>query len=167
MPATNYFKFFNKTYYNGVPITDLSNRFKVIKNQNLLKSKVFLSYIVSDGEMPEHISEKYYGSTTFFWIVMMINNISNIYEDWHKPIDVFNKYIISKYNSLESAQTEIHHFEDDYGNIISQNDWDGDVNKKYTFYDYEYDINEEKKEIYLIDKQYLPQITREFKNIFS
>lgn len=167
MSATNYFKFFNKVIYDGRVVTDLSNRFKIKNNKVLLKSKVYQPYIIKEGETPESIAEAYYGSTTFFWIILLANDIFNIYEDWPKPINIFNDYMVEKYGDLEFTQTEIHHFEDDTGAWISEEDWDGTESKKISYYDYENNLNQKRKEIFLIDKIYLKQIMKEFKSIFK
>ena len=167
MQKTNYFQGFNRLVKGEYIITNLLNRAKIKNLDVIVKSKIFLPHFIKDGETPESIAESYYGSTVYLWIVCFANNIKNIYEDWPKPIDIFNDYIIKKYYSLENAQTTVHHYEDSDGDYISQSAWDGDYGKRITIYDYETKLNDDKRNITLINSLYKTQLVREFQNIFK
>lgn len=167
MQKTNYFKNFERIISNDYVITNLLNRAKIRNLDTIIKSKIYEPYLIKDDETPESIAEAYYGSTTYIWIICFTNNIKNIYEDWPKSQSVFDDYIIKKHYSLEYAQTTIHHFEDDDGDYILEEDWDGDYAKRITIYDYEYKLNEDKRNIYLINNKYKNQLTKEFQNIFK
>lgn len=111
-------------YFENLPDTfyDLSGRSPsrpiVVKNitartklVDLIPSTVYYSYQVQEGETPEIIAAKYYGSPSRHWIVLFANNIVDAQYDWPLSYDAFNKYIVSKYGSIETAKTEIHHYE--------------------------------------------------------
>ena len=55
------------------------------------------SYSVQDGETPETIAFDRYGEVTFHWVIMLANNVHNLYNDWPKTEKVLNQYIIEKY----------------------------------------------------------------------
>lgn len=167
MKKTNYFQGFDKIISNNYIITNLLNRAKIKNIEVVVGSKIYDSYIISDGEKPETIAEKYYGSTSYFWIVLFANNIKNIYEEWPKSQEVFDKYIIEKYNSVEYAKTNIHHFEDEDKFYITQDSWNGLDKTKISVYDYEMKINEDKRIINLIRPEYKNQIVREFQTLFK
>lgn len=167
MKKTNYFQGFDKIIFNSYIITNLLNRAKIKNIEVVIGSKIYDSYIISDGEKPETIAEKYYGSTSYFWIVLFANNIKNIYEEWPKSQEVFDKYVIEKYKSVEYAKTNIHHFEDEDGFHITQDSWNGLDKTKISVYDYEMKINEDKRIINLIRPEYKNQIVREFQNFFK
>lgn len=167
MASTNYFKKFPKTIINDRIITNVFNRFHFVENEKILKTKIYFDYHVSENETPEDVALKIYGSTTFFWIILILNNIINIYEEWYKPSYILDDYIIAKYGNLETAHNEIHHFEDANGNYISEDEWDGSELKKVTYYEYEFNKNEANKVISLIRPEYVLQISSEFNKIFK
>jgi hypothetical protein len=166
MRTTNYFKGFDKKVSENYVITNLLNRAKIKNVEAVIGSRYFDPYVINDGERPETIAEAYYGSTSYFWIILFANNIKNIYEEWPKSTESFNKYIISKYRSIEYAQLTTHHFEDSNGNFILQAEWDGTESNKINVYDWELHVNDSRRLINLIKPEYKDQISREFQNIF-
>lgn len=164
--STNYFSFFPKKIQDSYLITNLLARAKMRSAINLTQSKIFIPYTIKEGERPETISENIYGTTSYFWMVLYINEIKNIYEDWPKTAEVLNNYVINKYTSLEYAQNAAHHFEDSEGNWIGESDWDGTASTRYTLYDWEVKLNEDKRQIYLVRPEYQSKLAKEFKEIF-
>lgn len=162
--ATNYFKNFNYTIDNNVIVTNLLNR-AALKNIDVItKTKIYLPYLIKDGERPENIAEAYYGSTTYFWIIMFANNIRNLYEDWPRTQEVFDNYIIKKYGGLSYATQNIDHYEDESGNWVMGTE---PLCTGITIYDYETQLNEKKRVINLIRVEYKGQLIKEFQNIFK
>jgi hypothetical protein len=97
-----YFSYFPKTYYSldESPsldyVTNIMAKFtfeESFKNNSV----VYYEYAVSDGETPEMLAHKLYGSSEKHWIIMSMNDIMNPVTDW--PLDTisFNKYINKKY----------------------------------------------------------------------
>ena len=85
-----YFSQFPKTTYdmrgdgNKKTITDIWRRVKVrskIVNNLALLDK----YDVQEGESPETVAYKAYGTTDYFWVICLVNDIVNRYYDW--PLD--------------------------------------------------------------------------------
>ncbi len=186
MQATNYFKNFNYTISNEQIITNLLNRVKIKDVGYILKTKVYLPYFIKDGDRPETIAEEYYGSTSYFWIILFANDIKNIYEDWPRTQEALDEYITYKYKTLEEATSTTHHYEDEYGNhvtgyagnnLLVMNDTSNDeiTGIDYrtfsvtpvTYYEYESNLNESKRIINLIRPQYVTQIATEFQKIFK
>jgi hypothetical protein len=166
MSATNYFSFFPVKTQDEYLITHLLARAKVNDVLNSTQSKLFIPYTIMDGDRPESIAEEYYGSTTYFWVVLYVNNIKNIYEDWPKTTEVLNEYIIGKYNSIEYAQNAVKYFEDENGLIIPESEWDGTLSRRISCFDYEVLLNDAKRNIYLVRQEYKDRITKEFRTIF-
>lgn len=123
-----YFNYFPQTYYafSDDPtaihvVTNLTNKFSFeesFKNNTSL----FYEYDVVDGETPEILAHKVYGSSERHWIILAMNDIYNPQMDWpvenralHDIIDY--KYTGSPYantangqTGLEWAQTNNHSF---------------------------------------------------------
>lgn len=178
MAATNYFRNFNKIVYNDRVSCNVLNRAKITNLGVITTSKIYFPYLIKDGERPEDIAEQYYGSTSFFWIILLANNIKNIYEDWPKTDDVLYQYIANKYGSIQNAQLNVHHYEDSLGNIINSSAdvveidpnidyWDGSELNRVTNFEYEVDNNDRKRNINLIRSEYKGQILKEFQNLFN
>lgn len=82
-----YFNYFPKIFYNldeslGLDsITNLTINFSFDKNI-LDNSVLYYQYEVEDGETPEIIAHKIYGSSEKHWIVLKMNEIYNVRNDW-------------------------------------------------------------------------------------
>jgi len=98
-----YFNFFPTTAYTN---SDTSSSLDIVTNiisrfafEESLKqnSSLFYSYDIQDGETPEIIASKYYGSPEKHWIVLMFNNIIDPQYDWPLNQRTLIKYINDKY----------------------------------------------------------------------
>ena len=108
-----YFAEFPKIDYNitGVSgnvkeITDIWRRVKV-RSKIADNVALYDQYDVPEGDSPETIAFKVYGSTDYFWVICLLNNVVNRYHDW--PLDEFNfqQFVKDKYDNPEA----IHHYE--------------------------------------------------------
>ena len=75
-PLTNY----NLSGVNGntIEVTDI---FRRVKARSKLADNITLfdKYDVQEGESPETVAYKIYGSADYFWVVTLVNNIVNRY----------------------------------------------------------------------------------------
>ena len=90
----------------------------------------FYKYNIPEGSTPEMVAMDIYNSPNFHWVILMINEVVDVYEGWPKDRDVLEKFTEEKYsldNIDESSQQPFldghHHYEtlerkDSYGNII-------------------------------------------------
>lgn len=91
-------------------VTDLTFRIGFV-SQALGSIAAYYNYLIQDGDRPDILAEKIYGDSTAHWIIMLANNITDVGYDWPMDNRTFNDYIKSKYGSIETAQTGIHHYE--------------------------------------------------------
>ena len=180
VPEILYLKY-DKNPENGTYIT-IRNIFARIKliDDIVPGSTLLEDYFVKDGERPDTIAMDFYSDPGLDWIVMMINNIKNLYSDWPMSKSVFEEYVNSKYDDVEA----IHHYEtveqkyegeiilpgglevgEAYrfvtpeGNTLSAEDSRGPVDN----YIYELRKNDKKREIYVLR----PALVDEFIEIFT
>lgn len=227
--------------------TDIFFRIGIIKNA-LNNINSYHVYEIQDGETPEIIAEKVYGDSGVGWMVIYANSILDPQFDWPLTYTQFQNYIKSKYGSIESAKTGIHHYEkvvtktnsssdvetvsrfiinkekltvNNIGmpfsyfvplnvtlrktvdstiikadnvksDLTADNDYDRDIfegsvplmyvqtvnidgqtvtitisGNSVSYYDYEEQLNENKRFIKVIKREYYPQIMSEFDNILS
>ena len=106
-----YFNFFPKTLYSlsnkstsADSVTNIIARFGF---ESTLKenSNIFYPYDIQDGDTPEIIASKYYGSPEKHWIVLMFNNIIDPQYDWPLDQRTINDFINDKYSTSEYADT--------------------------------------------------------------
>lgn len=62
----------------------------------------FESYTIQDGDTPETIAYDVYDDVTYHWIIMLANNILNLYDDWPKTTTQFDLFLLSKYRDSEN-----------------------------------------------------------------
>lgn len=152
---------------NGNPklVTDIFSR---IRLRSAVKKEVVMldPYEVKDGESPEIIADKHHGSPYYHWVVMMTNGLSDVNHDWPKTTRQLQLYMEDKYGS---TLYDTHH------HTIFQTS--GDPTKKIecnstqagaaavTNYEYEVDLNEEKRQINLLRNDYLGIFIDEFKSL--
>ena len=180
VPEILYLKY-DKNPEDGTYIT-IRNIFARIKliDDVVAGSTILEDYFVEDGQRPDTIAMDYYDDPGLDWIVMMINNIKNLYSDWPMTKVVFEEYVKSKYDRVEG----IHHYEtveqkydgeiilpgglevgEAYrfitpeGTTLSAEDSRGPV----TNYIYELRKNDKKREIYILR----PAFVDEFIEIFN
>jgi hypothetical protein len=100
-----YFNYFPKVPYfldennNSLEvITNLTTKFK-FDNTFKENSVVYYDYIVKDGETPEIIADKIYGSSEKHWIILLLNDIIHPQIDWPIEQNSLIKLIDNKYES--------------------------------------------------------------------
>ena len=147
--------------------TNIMNRVRV--RVNMKKEIVMLDpYDVKENETPEIVADKHHGSPYYHWVVMLLNDISDVNHDWVKSTRQLQKYLTNKYT--EAQLTEPHHYE------ISQTSGDTTIkieveNTTYpsassiTNYEYEVALNEQKRQINLLRNDYLGYFEDEFKSL--
>lgn len=104
-----YFKYFPKTIYTLAnnatsvdTVTNLITRFN-FDSEFVKNSAAFYSYRVKDGETPEIIADKVYGSSEKHWVILNYNNIVHPQFDWVLDSNSFNSYIEKKYKSRANS----------------------------------------------------------------
>ena len=91
-------------------MTNLTVYFKL---QEILadRTTVLYQHFIQDGERPDVIAKKAYDDSSLDWIIFLTNNIVDPRWDWPLPQIDFQKYVISKYGSISAAQAQNHHYE--------------------------------------------------------
>lgn len=110
-----YFQNLPKVFYtdynnNLMVLTNLLSRASIVPE--LLKNPLlYYTYDIKDGDTPEILSNKYYGSPDNFWMIMLANQTINPQWDWPLSSQNFELYIDDKYGSTANAMSQIHHYE--------------------------------------------------------
>lgn len=157
---------FNGKGQSAVLVTDILRRVAV-NSKVKANTLVFDKYDVKDGETPEIVADKYYGNTQYHWIVILLNDITGWF-DWPLDSIAYGKYLLDKYgDNIDS----VHHYE------INQTSGDTTIKLEVssdtsgatavTNREYEDKLQDEKRQIRLLDKSYLSLFVEEFKKVIK
>lgn len=158
-----YFKYFPRVDYviNGekVNLTNIFKRFALRKDFYDSPERYF-EYEILDGETPEMIADKLYNDPELAFIILIANDIHNIYEEWPMDSASLNRYINKKYGV--NGKNAIKHYKDSNGVVVSSSN--PSYNKfPVTFAEYETEQNNNKRTIKLILSSYIEQVKRDIR----
>ena len=71
----------------------------------------FNKYSITGDERPDQVANKVYGDSSLDWIVLLSNNVQNVYEEWPKTQYAFDKHLLEKYGNYDVLYNGIHHYE--------------------------------------------------------
>lgn len=165
-------------------LTNVTLRFKI---RDILRSRVavYNDYYIKEGERADIIAFNFYEDPSLDWLIYIVNNIIDPHYDWPLDYQSFTNYIKEKYGSVSAAQGTVHHYEWIYqaqqrlydGTIIPEKTYEVDATtyatlaptarKSVSVYDYEENLNDDKRRIKLLDDRYVNSITSQISGIFN
>jgi len=147
-------------------MTDITRKVRLTDSARL-STVEFDFYDVVSGQTPEFVAHKYYGDVGLHWLILLTNNIVDVYNDWPMGVKQFEDYVSTKYDDVNA----IHHYEytQESGSskftIELPNDPATTIPAgatAITNYEYEDNLQEQKRRIRLIKPEYIPAIKKEF-----
>ena len=185
---SNYFSYFPKTKHDLTNIgqtVDLTNILRRFKVKSSVKSgiNVYFDYEIQEGDRPDTIAEKYYGSPAYAWLVLHFNDIIDPVFEWPLFSNDFENYLKGKYGSITTSQSTVHEYRQILNEAKVLNNgtripkrWVvvdlttystlAEVDKEsISKYDYEIEKNEVKRKVKVLDRRYLNQIQEEVKDV--
>ena len=148
----------------------------------------FTKYKVEGDDRPDNVAFKEYGRSDLDWIVLTSNNILNIQSEWPMPQFEFDKYLIEKYGTYDNLNNTHHHETTELKNnddvIIVQKGLRVESNYSITYYEnsgmvtqnpvvevtnyqYEEQLNDSKRNIFLLKDIYLNVIIDDFQDLMT
>ena len=143
-----------------------------VKLRAAIKSGVFLfdKYDVPYGDKPEDVAFKFYGDAELHWVILMTNNVTDRYYQWPMTQPQFQEFLEDKYDNPDG----IHHYEitrtsgrttsngpGDYSHLVECNS-DEDGASSVSNRDYEERLQDQYRQIRLLDPKYITAFTEEF-----
>tara|TARA_E500000331_G_scaffold40423_1_gene33434 strand:+ start:1107 stop:1997 length:891 start_codon:yes stop_codon:yes gene_type:complete len=171
---------------NVDPFKVAKNIFRRIKIRESLDDIIlgFTQYTIKNNQRPDQVALEVYGDMDLDWVVLLTNNIINLYDEWPMSEDELERYIDSEY---EEEADSVHHWvtqkiTDTRGRTLVKADrtvpenWtytrpDGtlipkeDLVRPISVYDYESTKNNYKRNIYLLRKEYINGFVEEFNDL--
>jgi hypothetical protein len=140
-------------------VTDITHNVR-FRKEILQNISLYDEYDIKDGETPEILSEKLYGTPNYHWILMLANQRYDYMSDW--PLSTYNleEHITLTYGV--GNEYDVHHYVDDRGYIV-----DADNVAAYPVSNYEYEdrLNESKRRIKIISNDLINTILKNYKDL--
>ena len=174
---------------------EVKNLFKRGKIRNNVYQNVtyFTKYSISGDDRPDNVAFDVYEDSKLDWVVLLSNNIVNVQTEWPLTQNSFENYLLNKYGTNENIYG-IHHYEtqkikNSLGAIVLPEGLHVDKNFSMKFldanlgtytevggsadlittevtnYDYEVDLQDKKRQIYLLKQDYLNLIITDMDRI--
>lgn len=139
----------------------------------------FTKYKIQGNDRPDNVAYDFYNDSNLDWLVLTCNNIINIQTEWPLTQNDFERFLLEKYENLETVYGGIHHYEttevknsqgvtivpaglqveSDYSVTYYDFFIDGYTTavpvKPVTNYEYENQIEDDKRNIFLLKERYL------------
>jgi hypothetical protein len=124
----------------------------------------FQKYLIRDGDKPETLAHQFYGDSELHWIILYTNGSSfqNPYYDWPMTHAVLTKFVEKKYGSDNIYDTN--HYENGDGYQV---DSDASGATAVTHFLHEERLNDAKRTIRIMDRQYIDLVIDEFKHLMK
>ena len=152
-------------------------------NDDIFSYAVFFNkYAIKDGERPDILANRIYGSPKYDWVILLTNNLVNAQYDW--PLSNYDLYKTLE-KEYDDPYNEIHHYE-----TIKIAQYPAGLRVDKAFFDRQHKINvdgtisivngssicapvsvaehfdnenEKKREIYLLKEEYFKSFISDFK----
>ena len=184
-----------KTRESNTDFVQTKNLFRRVKVREDLFANFmqFDKYKIVGDERPDNVAQKVYDNDDLDWVVLLSNNIVDLNNEWPLTQFQLNEFLNEKYTPQELVS--IHHYETlelrdsknqlilpagivvdenfnlEYlsgGQIKSTNSLvDGRPVKAVTFYDYENNLNDKKRNINVLKPELLGIFIRDFERIMK
>lgn len=138
---------------------------------------ILLKHRIAGNETPMVLSYRLYGTTDYWWTVLLVNDIHDPVEGWPLNERELEEYIIAKYGD---ARYKVHHWVDVDGNVTDPRAvkiFNGFSSEReaaqamslepITNDEYEVMANDAKREINLIDPIYIDTFGRELERVMN
>ena len=138
-------------------------------------------YKIIGDDRPDNVAYNFYGNSNLDWLVLTCNNIVNVQTEWPLLQNDFDRFLLDKYGSYE-ALNDTHHYKTQeiknskdvvivpegvqcssdysvtyYDSNVGQEKiiLSRDCTTAVTNYEYEAEIEDEKRNIFLLEPRYL------------
>tara|TARA_B100001093_G_C26762555_1_gene986394 strand:+ start:801 stop:1457 length:657 start_codon:yes stop_codon:yes gene_type:complete len=168
-----------------VTVKNLFRRMKIRDDlQNVFT--IFNKFTISDGERPDTVARNLYGKSTLDWVVLTTAGIINVRNEWPLSSKELYDFTVEKYGLTDI--NNVKHYETTEvknsrgvivlpkGKIVDQNftipkpdisnDDTATLNpvRGVTYYEYEVEENEKKRNIFVLRSEYLQQFLNDIRN---
>ena len=148
-------------------VTDIFRRISTNKFKN---NVVFLQTItVPDGYTIEQVSDKFYSSPDYHWVIMAVNDIVDARKEWPMGNSDLLAYCKKKYGETGIYLPHPYRTSDEPKLVVDYDaaDLASDAINVVSNYEYEEELNNGKREIKILDPKYLAEFVSVYSNLIS
>ena len=152
----------------------------------------FEKYKISGNDRPDNVAFEVYRDSNLDWVILLANNILSIQSEWPLLQDDLDRHLVNKYGDYNTLYNGIHHYETSeiknsqgvtivpsglevgspytvsyYDYLTSLQVDTGNIAVPVTNYDYEIKLEDAKRNIFLLKKEYLGIITNDMSEIME
>lgn len=155
------------------------------------------AYYISDGETPDIVANNIYGSSNYHWVLLTVNDIVNPHDEWPRREAELFDYTESKYGAGNALLDNHYRLDYRYvltedGSVVEYDaekistgeikkvsvdspiivDYDsakilsGEV-RVVSNYDYELDLNQDKRQIFILKRDFLAQFVQNYQKLMA
>lgn len=180
-----YFSNFPLIRYNNVKAVNLLLRTDIIESV-FNKRDLYYPYVIRDNVTADYLAYTIYGDPELSWIIYFSNKIIDPLFSWPLTDRDFNNFLSKKYNKpVQLLKNEIKHYvytglSNESENNIARKSWtmtpetfsllSSEERSGWTpvfIYDYEFEENEKKRNIRLINVRFINKIKRELETLLN
>jgi len=154
--------------YDVIRGIDITNSVRIKKFIKEYRGIQYFPYVIKDGERPDNVSYKFYNDPTYDWIILLVNDMYSIYDDWPKDSATFKNYIEEKYESVQNALSQIKYYYDENKNIIDLTTYNSLAPGKRSLervYEYEQRLNTQKSIIKVVNPNIIGSIQSDLNSL--
>ena len=196
-PKNTYFRQLPNLDYPSLAIDRTSaydyNQVKNIFKRAVLREDIidsyfqFEQYLIEGDDRPDNVASKLYDDPNLDWVVLTTNNVINVRDEWPMSQNDLQNYLTNKYTTAELSY--VHHYEtlkivDSSQKLIQPKGITVEEGHSITFIDrgvskteskieaitylqHEINLNDKKREINVLQKQFVELYLRDMTNIMS
>ena len=154
----------------------------------------FTKYEIRGDDRPDNVAFDVYGNSNLDWLVLTCNNIINVQTEWPLRQNDFDRVLLEKYGDYDTLYNGIHHYEtveikNSQGVVIVPSGLQVDSNYSVSYYDffserqvsissnnaitsvtnyeYETEIEEKKRNIFVLKERYLNIVEDDLEEIMT
>ena len=152
----------------------------------------FTKYKIKGDDRPDNVAFEFYGDSKLDWLILTCNNVINIQTEWPLQQPDFDRYMLEKYDTYDNLFNGVHHYEtyevkDSNGVVFVKAGLKTDetfafkytdtrsgtqvdltnVSVPVTNYEYEVDIEDAKRNIFLLKPKYLNVVRDDLEEMMS
>lgn len=167
------------------------NLFRRIKLRSISTEQLanFQFYNVINGERPDQVAFKFYDDPSLDWVVLLTNNIINVQTEWPMDNKSFERYLEDKYGDTlyDVVEYESKEIRNASGEIILQRGIKIPADYSFTYFDIgsnqyetvvdislavtnyikEVKIQNERRAIRILRKEYIDELERELEELLQ
>ena len=152
----------------------------------------FEKYKIVGDDRPDNVAFEIYNDSSLDWLVLLSNNVLNVQSEWPLPQTDFDRFVLDKYGDYNTLYNGIHHYETEevknsqgvtivpaglqvdssysvsyYDFFIEQQITTGNISIPVTNYEYEEKVENDKRNIFLLKKDYVGIVLNDMEEIME